>query len=347
MRADPDKHDSAETEVSPGRCSPNNTPLLTASLNAPPQSYYAGLNGNVRVKCPTDLSNKTNKSEDAPYSDSTSQGLSSHSSSNHQAVFYSTLLKQLRQKAGDNGGSYQQYVVPIKIKKEKGGKKPLPFMCPACKKRFQRQIAMNSHFQNEHISEASPSGSRVCKLCGHSAASMTAVRSHLLSSHNIDLDKPISPGPSPVHTPKYSLLEASLRSGSSHEETEPSCSNMDMSSSRSNTPTSSEQSPERSLARQEQEDESSLVEDLSLRRPPALQSPSTKRQRLADSPSPPPGGMLGRFSCSFCNICYPDQTLHFLHMGFHSESDPWKCSRCGHQATDLHDFNTHLYIGHQ
>lgn len=354
MRADPDKHEDLQPEVSPGRCSPNNTPLLTASLNAPPQSYYSGLNGNVRVKRPTDLSNKTKRSEDAPYSDSTSQGLSSHSSSNQQAVFYSTLLKQLRQKAGDNGGSYQQYVVPIKIKKEKGGKKPLPFMCPACKKRFQRQIAMNSHFQNEHISEASPSGSRSCKLCGSSAPSMAGVRSHLLSSHNIDLDNP-SPveEAAPLTTPKYSLLEASLRSGSSHEESEPSCSNIDMSSSRSNTPTSSEQSPERSLypiKPQEQEDDTSMVEDLSLRRP-SSQSPSRKRQRVEESsrqsPSPPAGPVQGRFCCSYCNISYPDQTLHFLHMGFHSESNPWKCSRCGHQASDLHDFNTHLYIGHQ
>jgi len=213
-------------------------------------------------------------------------------------------------------------------------------MCPACKKRFQRQIAMNSHFQNEHISESSPTGSRGCKLCGHSAPSMAAMRSHLLTSHNIDLDKP-SPVASPIHTPKYSLLEASLRSGSSQEEAEPSCSNIDMSSSRSNTPTSSEQ---------EQEDETSMVEDLSLRRA-APQSPSSKRQRVVESPrqspSPPLGGLQGRFSCSFCNISYPDQTLHFLHMGFHSESNPWKCSRCGHQASDLHDFNTHLYIGHQ
>merc|ERR1711953_1148050 len=128
--------------------------------------------------------------------------------------------------------------------KEKGGKKPprspLPFVCPACKKRFQRKIAMNSHFQNEHISEASPTGERSCKLCGSSAGSLAAVRNHLLSSHNIDLDNN-SP------SPRYSLLEASLRSGSSHEESEPSCSNIDMSSSRSNTPTSTEPSPERSV----------------------------------------------------------------------------------------------------
>ena len=72
MRADPDKHEDLETEhsrQSPGRCSPNSTPLLTASLNAPPQSYYAGLNGNVRVTCPTDLTNKNKNNEDSQYSD--------------------------------------------------------------------------------------------------------------------------------------------------------------------------------------------------------------------------------------------------------------------------------------
>jgi len=380
------------------------TPLLTATLNAPPQAYYAGLNGNVRVKCPSDLSvtlTKKSKSEDQNFTDSPSQGLSNQS--HPQAVFYSTLLKQLRQKAGDGTASQQLQVVPLKVKKEKGCQKPLPFMCPACKKRFQRHIAMNAHFQNEHISPPSPGGERSCKLCGGVSPSLTDVRLHLLTSHNIDLDNPAKClVEDPTSFPsKYSVLEASLRSGTSQEESEPSCSNIDMlESSRScsphqaspspaHTPTTptSRESPERSLfpikqdiSRHVFEEDDIQVEDLSLRRPypsspvlgrsvgrysPAPKSPRPespcakpiKRPRLREtSPSPTfsfnqsklPSLPASRFICSHCNIVYPNQTLYFLHKGFHSETNPWRCNGCGHQATDLYDFNTHLFsVAHQ
>ena len=440
MRPDPDHHDDLDTEVvssnrprirtsSPpasstapggGRCqSPvsNQTPLLTATLNAPPQAYYGGLNGNVRVKCPTDatvsITTKNNKSDaDTHYAEShsnhsPSQGLSIHTS-HHQSssVFYSALLKQLRHKAGDNptsvSGSVQQvHVVPVKIKKEKGSGslKSLPFMCPACKKRFQRHIAMNAHFQNEHISApTSTSGERSCKLCGHTSGSLAQVRSHLKTSHNIDLDNPakcLVEDP-----PRFSLLEASLRSGSSPDtEAEPSCSNIDMSiESRSNspqpahshsghTPSSSEQSPERSLFPIKQhhhdhllrDDDNPQVEDLSVRRPapvqpecysPAPRSPrpespiafpgnkAAKRPRVSGSPSPTfnhvpqipssPPPQKRQFECHHCNISYPNQTLYFLHKGFHSDANPWRCNGCGYQASDLYDFNSHLFsVAHQ
>lgn len=391
-----------KTPPPPRSSSPSSqTPLLTATLNAPPQAYYAGLNGNVRVKCPSDLSvtlTKKSKSEDSNFTDSPSQGLSNQS--HPQAVFYSTLLKQLRQKAGDGTPTQQVQVVALKIKKEKGSQKPLPFMCPACKKRFQRHIAMNAHFQNEHISPASPTGERSCKLCGGVSPSLTAVRLHLLTSHNIDLDNPAKCLVEDVGSfpSKYSVLEASLRSGTSQEEFEPSCSNIDMSeSSRScspsqaspspaHTPTSSE-SPERSLfpikqdlSRHAFDDEDIQVEDLSLRRPspsspilgksvgrysPAPKSPRpespcakpTKRPRLRESSpsptfsfqhSPLPSPPASKFVCSHCNIVYPNQTLYFLHKGFHSESNPWRCNGCGHQSADLYDFNTHLFsVAHQ
>ena len=403
-----DHHEDLDTQVvssrplstsppeSPGPAS-NQTPLLTASLNAPPRSYYGGLNGNVRVKCPTDLSvtlttknRKTQNSEtqDNQYShDSPSQGLSSQSS-RQQSVFYSTLIKQLRHKAGDNnaGPAQQIHVVPVKIKKEKGSSsKSLPFRCPACNKRFQRHIAMNAHFQNEHISPASATGERSCKLCGTQAPSLAAVRGHLRTIHNIDLDNPakcLAEEPGTFSSSKYSVLEASLRAGASPDESEPSCSNIEMSSeapSRSSSPlpahSSSEQSPERQsltsltpiktmAESRAADDDLGQVEDLSLRRPaPASPVPWSasalhKRPRLsevreAESPSPAscpsqsgrasPPPPAGRFTCTHCCITYPNQTLYFLHKGFHSDSNPWRCNGCGHQATDMYDFMSHLF----
>ena len=432
MRADHHEADldsevvSSRASSPPASPGPSQTPLLTASLNAPPRSYYGGLNGNVRVKCPTDLSvtlstknRMTQSNTDNQYSDSPSQGLSSPPP-HHQAVFYSTLLKQLRQKAGDTsvGSAQRIHVVPVKIKKEKGSSlKALPFMCPACKKRFQRHIAMNAHFQNEHISPASASGERGCKLCGAQAPSLAAVRSHLRSVHNIDLDNPakcLAEDPAAFSSTKYSVLEASLRAGSGPaEESEPSCSNIEMSvseSSRSSSPLpahssqSSDQSPERqslllysrassSAETQAAEDDLGQVEDLSLRRPtpasPVLDRPASsllrpitsehcsvttnqrpaspaprpesplpcaragKRPRLREPPtseatcqasqsgqagSPPPV-----YTCPHCSITFPNQALYFIHKGAHSDSNPWRCNGCGHQASDMYDFNSHLF----
>jgi Pyruvate/2-oxoacid:ferredoxin oxidoreductase delta subunit len=62
------------------------------------------------------------------------------------------------------------------------------FQCPVCKKRFQRHIAMNAHFQNEHI--GSTASDKLCKLCTYVCPDITGIRSHLLTKHYIDLDSP-------------------------------------------------------------------------------------------------------------------------------------------------------------
>lgn len=62
------------------------------------------------------------------------------------------------------------------------------FQCPVCKKRFQRHIAMNAHFQNEHI--GSTETEKVCKLCAHGCSDISGIRNHLLTKHSIDLDCP-------------------------------------------------------------------------------------------------------------------------------------------------------------
>lgn len=393
MRADPDRQEDLEEVSGSGRTSSfeerpraralsptspcsNATPLLTASLNAPLQSFYSG--GPVRVKCPTDLHVSLAKKSKVETGGEQAGG--------SQAVFYSTLLKQLRQKAGDVGSTNGQLANPAPVqkpKKEKSGK-ALPYQCPACKKRFQRPIAMNSHIQNEHISPASSTGERTCRLCGTVSASLTAVRAHLLNSHNIDLDNPAMYH---IEDRRYSVLEASLRSGREEEDT-PSCSNLEMSGSSAScspahTPSSSE-SPERNsqpanLTSRPEEDEMH-VEDLSVRRPcpspqlpyrPHIYSPQpplspraaspkqgAKRPRVRDSSPSPTFSSSSTVSsnssscnkehksmhtCTHCNIVYPNQTLYFLHKGFHSEGNPWRCNSCGHQSEDLYDFNTHLF----
>ena len=49
------------------------------------------------------------------------------------------------------------------------------------------------------------------------------------------------------------------------------------------------------------------------------------------------------FVCK-CGIIFRDQTLFYLHRGTHSSQDPYKCSFCGHLASDWYDFNSHQYF---
>merc|ERR1719402_328687 len=54
-------------------------------------------------------------------------------------------------------------------------------------------------------------------------------------------------------------------------------------------------------------------------------------------------GQLFKYQCHHCLIKFPNQTLYFLHRGFHSDGlDPWKCNGCGHSCENMYDFNTHL-----
>ena len=105
------------------------------------------------------------------------------------------------------------------------------------------------------------------------------------------------------------------------------------------------------------------VEDLSVRRPcpspqlpyrPHIYSPQpplspraaspkqgAKRPRVCDSSPSPTFSSSSTVSsnssscnkehksmhtCTHCNIVYPNQTLYFLHKGFHSEGNPWRCN---------------------
>jgi len=413
----------------------SSTPLLMATLNAPVATYYSTYNrnkadvGSVVVQSsqnsacggPNLAASKQHKPDDY------SNGLS-----NVQSSFYSSLVEQLRSKTGSDvqqpaATSVKQPLLTISqhqntnnnnIKKEK--LKSLPFVCQVCNKRFQRHIALNAHFQNEHITSSSGgSGSeRSCKLCGVTAPSLTAIRLHLRCTHSIDLDNPVKCLDDAVPGKSVKCLDdagvsskPAIRQSSTlqPEETEPSCSNIDMyessehsscsptasiaSISPARTPSSSTgASPDRSLyssikvetcmPQQQQhnnvDDDDPQVEDLRIRKSspvlsrragcwPAARSPSpgrrsaspaAKRNKVSEDYSlhhqstadtglnltnSSKGSSSSSTTCTHCNIVYPNQTLYFLHRGFHSDSNPWRCNSCGHVCSDLYDFNTHLF----
>ena len=104
-------------------------------------------------------------------------------------------------------------------------KSQLCFSCPVCKKRFQRHIAMNAHFQAEHLgstaggSGSNPSGDKICKLCSYTGQDMVAIRNHLVTKHNIDLETPtaclVEPEYARSASPSYGGGNGNSRSGTS------------------------------------------------------------------------------------------------------------------------------------
>ena len=158
------------------------SPLLTASLNSPPvASISLSSNGSV------DLSNNAGPPTNGGVSSHASirkrilqaasaeaaaavavvsagggervspdrHGSVSPSSSTCNKEMYANLLMQLRhQGVVPTDGSEQPQPTNVKMsaaaRKEKL-KSQLAFQCPVCKKRFQRHIAMNAHFQVREI----------------------------------------------------------------------------------------------------------------------------------------------------------------------------------------------------
>ena len=68
-------------------------------------------------------------------------------------------------------------------------------------------------------------------------------------------------------------------------------------------------------------------------------SPLSNQEHVS---SPSLTNFSSQWQCQHCNIIFPDQTLYFLHRGFHSNTNPWKCNGCGQRCLDMYDFNTHL-----
>ena len=85
---------------------------------------------------------------------------------------------------------------------------------------------------------------------------------------------------------------------------------------------------------------SSSTSNYSENLPKAPNSPLHSNQDHVSSPTLT--NFSSQWQCQHCNIIFPDQTLYFLHRGFHSNPNPWKCNGCGQRCTDMYDFNTHL-----
>jgi len=383
------------------------TPLLTASLNSPPvASLSLSSNGSVDLSAASSHASIRKRILQAAASEAERvspdrHGSASPSSSTCNKEMYANLLMQLRHQGvvpTDEPQRSEVNKMSAAARKEKL-KSQLCFQCPVCKKRFQRHIAMNAHFQAEHLGSTAKND-KICKLCGYVGSDMGAVRSHLLTKHNIDLETPTACLVEPEHCRSGS--SSPLPSSSSEKKSSLSkhCftnnNNPSVSIIRTSVVTKVEDSitsssnPDRRpsppsnvvvheapgyYVKQEIHSNDDVIEeakDLSIKKIKRPGSPNdlTKKKRhktervspriIVSSPSSPSNhdflsassssfGFTGsscgssQWQCQHCNIIFPDQTLYFLHRGFHSNSsDPWKCNGCARRCTDMYDFNTHL-----
>ena len=444
---------------SPLRVALSTNPLLTASLNSPPvhmaaaassQSLSVSANGSVDLSShASSLRSKRLLVGNEPADRISPDGHTSPSSSStatSSKEMYANLLMQLRNQgitaaqssnseetpaaAGPLNHNSSNLKMSAAARKEKL-KSQLCFQCPVCKKRFQRHIAMNAHFQAEHLGSltSKSDGCKVCKLCAYVGQDMSSIRHHLLVKHSIDLDTPTACLAEPDTNPASPGGGGNSRSGSSSPLPSSSSDKKSLGSSlkhannnNSNTYTSSPavsiirttvvpksedgfitSSSASSISRsslspgnavihdglhlqshvkQERRSEIEVEEakDLSMKKtvlPKRSASPAaqllastssdcssstsghassishfkkrhkTERvsQRIVISstpPSSPASNLNSQWQCPHCNITFPDQTLYFLHRGFHSNTNPWKCNGCGQRCTDMYDFNTHL-----
>jgi hypothetical protein len=48
------------------------------------------------------------------------------------------------------------------------------------------------------------------------------------------------------------------------------------------------------------------------------------------------------YKCKFCNIIFSEYPLYSIHIGMHSNTNPWQCSACNHVCSDKIDFAFHI-----
>jgi len=327
------------------------TPLLAASLSSPP----------VAIDLSASSSRQHSRSASPPDNHQNDNEIRQTDTAHH----YTNLLLQLQSCSATNDlrrtDDSRQTIAVGNIKLSSGAAarrkerlRMMPcFQCPVCKKRFQRHIAMNAHFQNEHI--LSSGQAKVCKLCSAQAPDIVTLRRHLATAHKIDLDNPLAclveaeesrppaasslPQPPVVPKPPPRSDDEDTSSSSSSDTVVPSSSS----------------TPDHLLR---------MHPDLTVDGPPppvkrpaysqkkATSAKKRKRGTPADEPirhsdttrHDTDSQRHASYQCQYCQIQFPNQTLYFLHRGFHSPevSNPWKCNGCGVVCTDMYDFNTHL-----
>ena len=224
---------------SPLRVALSTNPLLTASLNSPPvhmaaaassQSLSVSANGSVDLSRSKRLLVGNEPADRISPDGHTSPSSSSTATSSKE--MYANLLMQLRNQgitaaqssnseetpaaAGPLNHNSSNLKMSAAARKEKL-KSQLCFQCPVCKKRFQRHIAMNAHFQAEHLGSltSKSDGCKVCKLCAYVGQDMSSIRHHLLVKHSIDLDTPTACLAEPDTNPASPGGGGNSRSGSS------------------------------------------------------------------------------------------------------------------------------------
>ena len=68
-----------------------------------------------------------------------------------------------------------------------------------------------------------------------------------------------------------------------------------------------------------------------------LDDVDAKSENLSDSFQ-----QSSEYRCKYCNIVFNEYSLYSIHVGMHSNSNPWKCNVCGQICSNKIDFAVHI-----
>ncbi|GFO29478.1 Zinc finger protein aiolos [Plakobranchus ocellatus] len=90
---------------------------------------------------------------------------------------------------------------------------------------------------------------------------------------------------------------------------------------------------------------------------PRLGPPMIKRARSPEKEDAPCSSSAGSshvkasqtqtaFLCEHCNIMFFQRAMYLMHMGLHSNENPWQCTVCGFTFTEVYSFTSHFINQH-
>lgn len=242
--------------------------------------------------------------------------------------------------------------------------KTKPFTCAVCNETFDAREILKDHLISKHI-DNNPED-RICKLCGHESQTSRGAKLHYTSRHfNNRLmigELPHGCDPSSEVSAVLAGQDGNNSNNNQLEETndnhQPSdaggTAELDKFTTR-RTPrkdknptkvvTGLVEDNEEEDEEDEDEDELDEEEDEPVQTFVQQVSPDVILTQCDDdyvNNKDLNYSNLLETKCEACGIIFPDRTLYFLHKGFHTELDPWKCNICGVKCRDKYDFHVHL-----
>lgn len=217
--------------------------------------------------------------------------------------------------------------------------KTRPFTCAICNETFDAREVLKEHLITKHI-DNNPED-KICKLCGHESQTSRGAKLHYTSRH---FNNRLMIGELPhgyESSNEVSVILTAPEANSNQPENNNHPIKQDPEKMTSRRTPRKDKNPTKIVTNidvdeefddDDDEEESYIHEGY----------PDYVFTRCEDDYNTDKDLNFCDTKCEACGIIFPDRTLYFLHKGFHTELDPWKCNICGQKCKDKYDFHVHL-----